>query len=436
MKLEEVLNELDYYEPESIRILFPELSDSEVEQVLILQALTYNVRAWNDCFIFENVVLGLNEIKPEFGVLQGTLPEQIWYAVKLLHTAFPSREYGYEVKQYIKFMSNQNGVYIYPPSVFSKDENPYYEKAEFLARSRKTLSESLEEIQASKLLGIDLYIRFKEEDSRFKKASAEKTEAYYTKEVPQLETDSGAGKDTLRWIWSDDYSVYFADNDSNYGMSLTNQDKSILYSSPTTTTDPRTISLWFKFELAGNGLTRTLLTWGWNSAIMCTNTSNAISFKIKSGSIISFASSLTVDNWNHIAVTYPVQSSGLLYLNGVAKGYTDIGIYASPSNIWFGTGSGGSSTTKIKGNINDLAVWDKVLSATEIAQLYASKKLDYRQNYQDYHSAGNLKEYYLMGDDKDSVPATDKTYKIFNQLNRNIYFTNTVGIIYKKETQS
>lgn len=427
MKPHEILTVKEFYEPETIRFLFPQLTEEEQEQLQVLQALTYNLAFWQDPFVFENAVLSINGVKPEVGFMQGCTPTQIWYAAYLVNQAFPDREYEPEIKTYIRFMSNQQGVYIYPPQIFKESENPYYKKALELEAENTPLGDSsIAEIQAGHLATIQLYIRLKQDDEKIKIAQDKKGEAYYTKEPP-LDKEAGSGKDfDARWTWFNTKSLYFPEED-NYASRLVNPSRSLLYEAPAST--DITIALWYKYESPSSSIARTILSYGWSSLIQVVRTGGGTRFSLKSGTAVTVTGVLTDGAWHHIALTTPSSSSGLLYINGVPRAYVTLGNFSSATDVILGASSYGISNSRLKGNVNELATWNTILTSGEIYQL-ATSNFNYTNNYGAYISAPYLRDYFLMGDGP-----FDSTARVKSIVNESVYFTNDMNNLqFKFET--
>lgn len=425
----EIIKDSDFYEPETIRMLFPQLTDKDVEQLLVLQAIATNSAFFQDMFVFENAVLALNGIKPELGFLQGCTPEQIWYAVKIIHKYFPSRVYSFEVKEYIKFMSNQQGVFIYPPEIFDVENNPYYAHAEHLSKSKILSDETTEEIQSAKYLDIQHYIFTKETEERLNQGQLNRTEFDYYSRTKSTELEGGGTGLSQPWSWQDNFSVYFPEN-LNQLLLLNGQTSSELYSSPKDSPST-TISFWYKYQPGSNSLSRTLLYFGYNSSIKVQSLNNRVQVLLNNGTTKTIDNALTLHGWNHILLSYPVSGSGVLYVNGQLKTVNiPFGIWDTTTDISIG-GVPGVSSSLIKGNINDISVWNTVLTSGEVYQI-ATTKMDYRNNYGNYTSSNNLREYYLMGDNDPWLST-----KIPNILSSREYFvlSNSSGINFVKETQ-
>jgi hypothetical protein len=156
------INSPEIIEPETIRHLFPSISDEDCEKLMAFIVLYKNRYFWENFHIFEKLVLALNDVKPDFATMQGCSPEQIWYALDIAHNLFPTREFAPEILKYIEFMSNKVGVYIYP-QYLQEIDNRYYDKAVQLATKGPFPigDDSPEEIQAAKYLEIMAYVKTK-----------------------------------------------------------------------------------------------------------------------------------------------------------------------------------------------------------------------------------------------------------------------------------
>lgn len=155
---EAVKSDSEFLEPETLRNLFPEITEKEFNKTMAMTVLSKNDFFWNNMYIFEDVTLALNAEVPSFTRLEGCSPEQIWYSTQIAARINPKAKYSHEVKTYIKYMSNEAGVYIYPPTVGLS--NILYEAAAHLAANGPfPLGEDTkEEIQAAKLLAIEHYL--------------------------------------------------------------------------------------------------------------------------------------------------------------------------------------------------------------------------------------------------------------------------------------
>ena len=89
---------------------------------------------------------------------------------------------------------------------------------------------------------------------------------------------------------------------------------------------------------------------------------------------------ITKDIWTHIVGTYN-QSHIIFYINGIESGNYDVGDYtpfkSTTGSLWIGDGSP-PWLSYFNGSIDEVKVWNKSLSSSEIFQLYKSslKKYD------------------------------------------------------------
>lgn len=159
--LKEFIESNDILEPETIRQVFPGISEEEFNETMALKLLRHTKHFFENFYAFEDMVLALNGIPPNFETVEGCTPEQIFYAVELADKLRPGLEYSKEVQLYIKFMCNDVGVFLYPQSIGL--DNPYYKEAKRISiEGPFPIDESTtEEIQAGKLLAIKEYLNEK-----------------------------------------------------------------------------------------------------------------------------------------------------------------------------------------------------------------------------------------------------------------------------------
>ena len=112
---------------------------------------------------------------------------------------------------------------------------------------------------------------------------------------------------------------------------------------------------------------------------------------------------LDVDTWYHVAVTYTGGTAGTLtlYVNGTdaTNSTTSPSNPDSISSGWgcnIGVDYGGSGIGAFGGNMCDIAIWDKSLTAAEISEIYGSGK---RVDLSDSSVASNIISWWKMGND-------------------------------------
>jgi hypothetical protein len=126
----------------------------------------------------------------------------------------------------------------------------------------------------------------------------------------------------------------------------------------------------FIFRVEGMGLNRTSLL---------SNTTYQFYTKYGGGS----GSNLSLNKWQHVAVTRSSNGTTNYYINGILSGTANQNSgtpKAGTSNTlignghWHGTGDAMNRTHPFNGTIDELAVWNRVLSAGEISALYNNSK--------------------------------------------------------------
>lgn len=113
---EELLNE-DHVEPETIRQLFPGMTDLEVEKLMVISVLRTTRAAYEDMDVFENVCYVLNDVSPDPMKTEGCPPEFIWKAIETIKKIYPTVEFSEEILQYIKFAFIDNGYKFFPEDI-------------------------------------------------------------------------------------------------------------------------------------------------------------------------------------------------------------------------------------------------------------------------------------------------------------------------------
>ena len=122
-------------------------------------------------------------------------------------------------------------------------------------------------------------------------------------------------------------------------------------------------------------------------------TYNGSAYTGKSGSV-------SASVWNHMVATI-TNNTLALYINGVAQAGTSTPSLSSTAATRIGVKSD-SSTEPFNGNIDEVAIWDTVLSAGDISALYSARGT---ANLNDDGNSANLQGWWRMGDGKlDSYP--------------------------------
>lgn len=177
-------------------------------------------------------------------------------------------------------------------------------------------------------------------------------------------------------------------------------------------------SLWIKLP-SGDTASHPLIVKDGSSAMeysIFTNSSSQILFRVHDNSLETYrgrsgGTALSADTWHHILCTYDgtggtdAEDGMKIYLNGVAETLTDqnAGTYVAMHNtsdpLYIGF-TDRISDLSAAANIEEVALWDTELSASQVAQIYhgGQANFDLSQNGGGYTSASNLQAWWRMGD--------------------------------------
>lgn len=160
MTIEELINLDEPLEPETVRQLYPTLSDKDIEKILTIKVIKDTNAVFEDMDVFENASMVLNNIIPDVKKMEGAKPEHIWKALDLIGKIRPEFNLSHEVQMYIKRVFNDHGYYFYPP--LARLENVLLDdvtKASIIGPF--PLKEDFLGIQTSKYLHIQEYLKEK-----------------------------------------------------------------------------------------------------------------------------------------------------------------------------------------------------------------------------------------------------------------------------------
>lgn len=115
MTIEDLINLDEPLEPETLRQLFPTLSDKDIEKILTIKVIKDTNAIFEDMDVFENASMVLNNIIPDTNKMEGARPEHLWKALDLIGKIRPEFNLSHEVQMYIKKVFNDHGYYFYPP---------------------------------------------------------------------------------------------------------------------------------------------------------------------------------------------------------------------------------------------------------------------------------------------------------------------------------
>ena len=170
-----------------------------------------------------------------------------------------------------------------------------------------------------------------------------------------------------------------------------------------------TVSAWFKANSTGAssrivskdqvGTEGCFILWIDGSNDLLFQAHNGTGFKIA-----TYASFSEDTNWHHVAGVFSATAIKL-YLDGVevaSATHSSTTLDDSDNEeIVIGADSDVASPDQcFKGNIDEVAIWDEALTASEVAQIYhgSQANFDLNQNGGGYTSASNLQAWWRMGD--------------------------------------
>lgn len=128
-EIKEIYKDLEHIEPETVRALRgPDTPSLQVLRDMAFKIIEETDAPFQDFYIFEDIVHVLNDINPDVEKIEGTFPEHIWYALKVMQEML-GENFGLsdEVKTYIRFIYKDHGLLFLPP-IFPEEENPNLKK--------------------------------------------------------------------------------------------------------------------------------------------------------------------------------------------------------------------------------------------------------------------------------------------------------------------
>ncbi len=186
--------------------------------------------------------------------------------------------------------------------------------------------------------------------------------------------DEASPGDLLDQVGSNDGTVtgatYEVEGKINYCYTFDGNDNIGTVASPLSA-DNLTFTVWIKPDESDNA--RTII--GWADAA-------GPQFRVEDDENLYLASQLTTligestspvtnEVWNHVAVTYDVDGNYEFFINGATAGNGTTDLTLSWSAMEIGSRSGGTANF-FEGEIDELAIYNRVLSAEEIRSIYRS----------------------------------------------------------------
>lgn len=171
----------------------------------------------------------------------------------------------------------------------------------------------------------------------------------------------------------------------SYALNFTAASSQYVRSSSSAAPQSTTVSAWIKPGTAGgvvySELGQAIVNSGWHDSQIEVETNNIVKTCVWIGSLacVNATSSLTYNQWHHVAFTYDVTTHTLSSYYDGKNGPTSVVTKQYPGTLYFGIGSADSTNAGngnyFSGTIDDLRVYNRALSASEINQLYEGKQI-------------------------------------------------------------
>jgi len=149
-------------------------------------------------------------------------------------------------------------------------------------------------------------------------------------------------------------------------------------------TNPMSISLWMNARSLGEGSVGRLVTnqntTGFYFRILVTNSTLAFSSNGGNNNAVAGANAVVLDQWRHVSVTRDASGVANIYVNGVLSGTANQNSgtpNSGSTNVIIGNHNAGVAT--FDGTIDDVRVYNRVLSASEISQMYQSTQSKFNE---------------------------------------------------------
>ena len=164
--------------------------------------------------------------------------------------------------------------------------------------------------------------------------------------------------------------------------------------SPSTGTGTKTISMWVKANTVTSD-DRLISNIDSPNFSIRFGDSNV---ELWGGSWVSLFANPSASNWTHFAFVFDGSTNVIGYKNGVAG--SSVSTNYDFSNLGLGATFQLTHGNHYDGNMDEVAIWDTALTASQVAQIYhgGQANFDLSQNGGGYTSASNLQAWYRMGD--------------------------------------
>lgn len=137
-----------------------------------------------------------------------------------------------------------------------------------------------------------------------------------------------------------------------------------------TSSSNNSMSCWVKFTANGYVLDW-VTTSGANRCITVYTDYTANKIKLYTwGNDLDPSYTVTPNSWNHVVVTRTSGGTCELFINGASRGTVALGTGGQGSGNALSIGCQWGSSSSITGSVDEVGVWDKVLTGAEITELY------------------------------------------------------------------
>jgi hypothetical protein len=137
-----------------------------------------------------------------------------------------------------------------------------------------------------------------------------------------------------------------------------------------TASSNNTISCWVKFTANG-------YVWDWvttsggNRCFTLYTDATANKLRVYTwGNDFEPSTTITINNWNHVVVTKTSGGTIEMFINGTSVGTVALGGSGQGSGNALSIGCQWGSSSSITGSVDEVGVWDRVLTGAEITSLY------------------------------------------------------------------
>jgi hypothetical protein len=136
-----------------------------------------------------------------------------------------------------------------------------------------------------------------------------------------------------------------------------------------------TVSAWFNpFSCRSNGGGVNKLGTAGNYRLIIASAACLVQFALKdSGGTtqnLNSQSSIQRNKWSHVVGTVNSNGNGVIYINGISNNTTDFTITRGDTSTVLNIGRNTNNATFFDGKIDDVRIYNRALSATEVMQLY------------------------------------------------------------------